>query len=585
MSKLNVDQKTIKDLLKDKSANFLIPDYQRPYAWGDDECQTLWDDIKSFAFPDDNKDAFKDEDDEYFLGSIVTFRNEKKQAEVIDGQQRLTTLLLLLRAFYDKFENVADEDSQHMRKNISQCIWQTDPFDNAIKEDLKIDSEVATDDEKKEFLRILKKGKKGIDSNTVNSKYAKNYRFFVEHISSFNDDEKYTGYLPYFAARILNNCILLPIEADSQDTALRIFSTLNDRGLPLADADIFKAQCYKYYDKKGIKDKFIDDWKDLSLKSEQIFNPTSGTPLDELFTKYMYYSRASEGNKSTTTEALRKFFEYEKYKRLLTDDTMENLKRLVDFWESIYNQDENRFTEEVLKKLFILKYAPNGMWEYIVSVYFLSFRDDDDNLEDKRFFKFLSKITAFIFAYALIHPGVNALRTPIYAEMLNLYKKENITFEDFKFNKEDIENALSNYKFTNNRMLTRSLITWYAFTFEAQDRPQTDAKFEIEHIYAKERHNKENKLLKQESLEVLGNKILLEKFINIRASDYRFEDKKRYYLGYTDAKGKYHPPSQIAEYKQLTQKDDFNENDILERDKQIHKKFMQYLADEGLIKD
>lgn len=76
MSKLNVDQKTIKDLLTDKSANFLIPDYQRPYAWEEDECQTLWDDIFSFAFPDNNKDYFK-VSDEYFLGAIVTYKNDR----------------------------------------------------------------------------------------------------------------------------------------------------------------------------------------------------------------------------------------------------------------------------------------------------------------------------------------------------------------------------------------------------------------------------------------------------------------------------------------------------------------------------
>ncbi len=45
MSKLNVDQKTIKDLFQDKRADFLIPDYQRPYAWSETECRTLWDDI------------------------------------------------------------------------------------------------------------------------------------------------------------------------------------------------------------------------------------------------------------------------------------------------------------------------------------------------------------------------------------------------------------------------------------------------------------------------------------------------------------------------------------------------------------
>ena len=55
----------------------------------------------------------------------------------------------------------------------------------------------------------------------------------------------------------------MPIEAESQDTALRIFSTLNDRGLPLSDSDIFKAQFYKYYKQKSEddRDEFIKDWK------------------------------------------------------------------------------------------------------------------------------------------------------------------------------------------------------------------------------------------------------------------------------------------------------------------------------------
>lgn len=108
MSKLNVDQKTIKDLFQDKKADFLIPDYQRPYAWGETECQTLWDDIFSFAIPDEGRVEF-DSNSEYFLGPIVTFRNTNFKMEVIDGQQRLTTLMLLLRAFYTKFGHMQDK--------------------------------------------------------------------------------------------------------------------------------------------------------------------------------------------------------------------------------------------------------------------------------------------------------------------------------------------------------------------------------------------------------------------------------------------------------------------------------------------
>ena len=94
MSKLNVDQKSIKDLLNNKKADFLIPDYQRPYAWGEKECETLWEDLFSFAFPENDYEKFNS-NDEYFLGPIVTFTNADGKQEVIDGQQRLTTLMLL----------------------------------------------------------------------------------------------------------------------------------------------------------------------------------------------------------------------------------------------------------------------------------------------------------------------------------------------------------------------------------------------------------------------------------------------------------------------------------------------------------
>ena len=158
MSKLNVDQKNVKEMFEKRSVDYLIPDYQRPYAWGEKECQTLWDDIFLFAFPDNDKDKFDSMNDEYFLGPVVTFKNEEGKMEIIDGQQRLTTLMLLLRAFYSKFGNMMDEDSKSIRELIEKCIWKTNEFGKPDKANLKIDSEVATDKDKDEFLSILRTG-------------------------------------------------------------------------------------------------------------------------------------------------------------------------------------------------------------------------------------------------------------------------------------------------------------------------------------------------------------------------------------------------------------------------------------------
>lgn len=577
MSKLNIDQQTIYQLFSDKKSDFLIPDYQRPYAWGDVECQTLWDDIFAFAFPDDDCDKFK-KDDEYFLGPIVTYKNNGKQ-EIIDGQQRLTTLMLLLRAFYKKFLNMQDKNSVSIRNSIAKCIWKSDEFDNLIEDELKIDSQVSTDDDKEEFLKILRDGDV---QKEFKSKYANVFRFFQNKIEEFIG--RYPAYCAYLPARIMYNCILLPIEAESQDTALRIFSTLNDRGKPLSDADIFKAEFYKYYTSLGKKDEFIRKWKDLETLCDSIFRSISGTPMDEAFTRYMYYERAKLGIKSSTTEALRKFYERDTYALLKREETFDNIIELTDFWNDVYNQNEERFSDKILKKLFVLNYAPNGMWTYFVSVYYMANRDKDGMLDEKGFYIFLDKTIAFIWTYAITNPGVNALRTPIFAEMVELVKGNYVDFSEYLFNERQVRNAFDNFLFSNNRAITKSMLTWWAFENENQKVVSLERPIEIEHIFARNRQENECSLNNLKNLESLGNKSLLEKRINIRASDYRFSDKKKYYLGFENSRGIFKEGTQFVELSQMAENlNDFTEIDIEQRYERIINSFIDYLKANDLM--
>jgi len=583
MSKLNIDQKTIKSLFGDKKSNFIIPDYQRPYAWGDKECQTLWDDLFAFSFPEDeegNPDPGKfNPDEEYYLGPIVTFKNEDGYLEVIDGQQRLTTLMLLLRAFYSKFGKMSDNSIRKLKESIEQCIWKVDEDDERLPNELKIASDVATDNDKEEFLEILKSGETKASQRSL---YARNFNFFQEKIDSYKND--YPEYFSKLPKRIIDNCILLPIEAESQDTALRIFSTLNDRGLPLSDADIFKAQFYKYFSGLNRKDEFIRKWKDLEVVCERIFHPIIGTPMDEVFTRYMYYVRAKMGIKSTTTEALRKFYEKNKYSILKREDTFQGLIDLAAFWESVNNQDEEAFSDEILRKLFVLNYAPNGMWTYFVSVYYMQNRDSNGHLEEKAFSTILDKITAFIWTYAVTHPGVNALRAPLYSEMINVVEGNAVTFDDYRFDETYVRKSIGNYIFGNGRPITRSMLAWWAYRDNNQELIPLDTILEIEHIFAKNRQDKEKSLSEASCLELLGNKALLEKRINIRASDYRFDDKKKYYNGFTSSRGE-KKATQILELKKLAaQKSDFVEADIHSRNKEIIDGFVEFLKQNDLIK-
>lgn len=358
---------------------------------------------------------------------------------------------------------------------------------------------------------------------------------------------------------------------------------MNDRGKPLSDTDIFKAQFYKHYSSLGKKDEFIRRWKDLEAVCDDIFVAPSGSAMDELFTRYMYFERAKQGIKNTTTEALRKFYEKDSYAILKNNDTLDNLECLAEFWRKVSVQDE-KFSDRVLKKLFVLNYAPNGMWTYLVSVYFMKYKDADDLLDEKQFFEFLNKITAFILGYSFIRPGVNALRSPVYPEMINIVSDLPVTFSGYKFGEDNVKNIMSSYVFTNGRPITKSILAWWAYTDQNQELMSLDTNLEIEHIYSKKRQENENSLKEKSSLESLGNKALLEKNINIRASDYRFTDKIKYYQGYTSANGKLKSGTKVYELLKLSnEKSDYTEQDIIERKKTIIEEFVQYLKDNELM--
>ena len=126
------------------------------------------------------------------------------------------------------------------------------------------------------------------------------------------------------------------------------------------------------------------------------------------------------------------------------------------------------------------------------------------------------------------------------------------------------------------------MLTWYAFTFKDQITPNLNTRFDIEHIYSRKRQQMEHGLSSNKLLDSLGNKILLEQSINIKASDYRFEDKKKFYIGEMRRRGE-HKPSIIAEIREVVQLPNFTEVGINNREQRIVDQFIAYLADEQLL--
>jgi hypothetical protein len=224
------------------------------------------------------------------------------------------------------------------------------------------------------------------------------------------------------------------------------------------------------------------------------------------------------------------------------------------------------------------------MWTYFLSVYFLYNKNEKEHLDEIKLENFLNKIIAFVWGYAFINPGVNALRTPVYAEMINVVSNKDIEFDEHKFEESTLRTAINNFEFKNGRPITRSMLTWWAFNNNNQEIPALNLNFDIEHVFARKRQENDKTLSNTKNLEALGNKALLEDKINIRAADYRFSDKLKYYLGFKNDKGQTKVGTIISELVNLaTNNTDFTEQDIIKRTEVITNEFINFLRQNDLI--
>ena len=147
-----------------------------------------------------------------------------------------------------------------------------------------------------------------------------------------------------------------------------------------------------------------------------------------------------------------------------------------------------------------------------------------------------------------------------------------------------MKKSLENFSFLNSRPITKSMLAWWAFYNKNQEMLNLETIFEIEHIFPKKRQEQERSLSDPKKLELLGNKSLLEKKINIRASDYRFGDKVKYYRGFENAKGHHKDGTHIAELLTMSgNQTDFTEHDIDTRNTQILDAFITFLGENNLL--
>lgn len=232
---------------------FSIPAYQRPYSWGLDQAQELLDDLLGYL-----RDGGKKLDDTppYFLGSLVLIKDDASpKAEVVDGQQRLTTLTLLLACIRAVVKN------EDVRRGITRRIYDQGDIVSATENHYRL---TLRERDLKFFReRVQHEGgiEKLVEGNEAlpdsQARLRDNARHFMGVLADLEPDT-----LLRLVQFIVTRCYLVAVATPDLDSAYRIFGVMNSRGLDLTATDILKAEIIGAVPEASRKT-YTEKWEEL----------------------------------------------------------------------------------------------------------------------------------------------------------------------------------------------------------------------------------------------------------------------------------------------------------------------------------
>ncbi|MGL2802531.1 DUF262 domain-containing protein [Helicobacter pylori] len=266
MAKIDSYEWYLKDTLK-KGLYHQIPIYQRPYQWTEENCEKLLDDL-FFNYEDDRES-------DYFCGSLVLVKsdpNSKTETyDIVDGQQRLSTFILLAKVLADLYNGLDPEYLEYLQES-----WK-DRYTERKRLSFNTIGSNAEDD----FAYALEHFNDSQASKNKNNKnnYLKNAICLKDYlmkkeIKNIND----------FIEWLYSNVKFITIICPNIDKALRIFNVLNTRGLPLNATDIFKGELLKELAKEEDQKKLVSRWNALSQKCSD-----NDLTMETLFSWYLDY--------------------------------------------------------------------------------------------------------------------------------------------------------------------------------------------------------------------------------------------------------------------------------------------------------
>ncbi len=563
---------------------YIIPIYQRPYSWSYEQVKKFLSDIFSSYWGNEGQIV----EEPMFIGTMqLSIKNANNEQDIIDGQQRLTTFLVLLKILKREFPNCVELEKIGLN-------WLSTRVSNGTQQ---------------EYLTAFIQGDLTSNDEALNA-YSKNSFLVNEVIQEQIKDENGNSAsfdIERFVKYLLSNIYFVVIETKAGlSKTLQIFNAINTTGLDLNGGDIFKIRMYEYLrDKKGKEETVFDD---ISLLYQMIDENNAklgrtATDINGILSTYQYILIAKYGLPTTLySYSTDTFFErlfdtifninkWEHFKNNVENIVELSIKEIERIIEVRYEWENSEYlTAEDACAIHFIWLSRYGRYWALIFVFLYKFKGEKDYWDNMRLFtKQLSKL--YVIYSIRFAKAINEIHTFTYSLIKDIINK---SFEEVmrtlneKIGKlenhkgwGDFENALGGDIVDNSKVknIICRLSAMLEETYEAIDKDSTNkisnqlfgSPIDIEHIqsYHDIDEKKRNSIWEQWGSDInsIGNLMVLESSINKSISNREYAHKITRY-----------PESQyIICKKQVTDYSKWTVEDCRERKESEIKKILKYL--------
>lgn len=491
---------TIEAIFSNADSFYQMPIYQRPYSWDKDRVEQLWADI--FEAYENHKEN-SNQDNNYFLGSLVVVKNKNGAYDVVDGQQRITTLTILFCVLRDLNLSDIKEHSKKIQNSIANLV--NDKV--RLKLTTQLNNQAIFEETVLNGIDFEK-----IDKNKKDNRFLQTASYFKELIGKVQPN-----ILNEFISYLFENTVLIRISCTDESFAIKLFSVLNDRGLDLSPADIIKAHLMQPLDDNK-RQQFNEEWKKIEILCQRM-----DESLTNVFNLYLYY-QTGKNPKSSLQDEFKKEFKDKNANSIILD-----LKKFANF---LFEINESYNDKDISK----LQYLPHSVyWKSILLTAKMKDYEEYDKLK--------SLLVKYYYQSWIADGTANRIKQTSF-KIIKMVK-ENKSIDEIK---SIIVNNLSEYSNYLNYLDRANIYSskWHkplllAIEYNQQDNYpyiEINKSLHTEHILPQEWNDKDlnwsDKFERDTAnlfLNSLGNLTLLSGNKNIRASNSNYADKKEIYIG------------------------------------------------------